>query len=78
MAESAQWQFLPEWGDRPWWIVLPLDGTTVRRGYGPFNATEAKWAGEVHGVSFAAVTDAAAGVPALPDEQTFVGVKGGV
>lgn len=45
------WAYLPEWA--AWWLLQPVDSLTAQRGYGPFNATEAVWAGEVHGVPFA-------------------------
>jgi hypothetical protein len=47
-TESLQWAFLPEWN--AWWLLFP----SGERGFGPFNKTEAVWAGEVHGVPFAA------------------------
>lgn len=46
------WEYLQEWA--AWWLMLPQDDLSARRGYGPFNKTEAVWAGQVHGVPFAA------------------------
>lgn len=50
VADALHWEFRPEWA--AWWLMKPLDGISAQRGYGPFNATEAVWAGEVYGVPF--------------------------
>lgn len=42
------WKYRPEWC--AWWLMIRSGGTTDERGFGPFNATEAKWAAEVHGI----------------------------
>jgi hypothetical protein len=47
-VNELQWEYRPEWC--AWWLMLPVSGVEARRGYGPFNATEAAWASEVHGV----------------------------
>jgi hypothetical protein len=44
------WRYLTQWA--AWWLMLPNDGVSEERGFGPFNETEAVWAGEVHGVPF--------------------------
>jgi hypothetical protein len=49
-VNELQWQYRPEWC--AWWLMQPVNDTTAERGFGPFNATEAAWAGEVHGVPF--------------------------
>lgn len=50
LDRALYWEYLPEWC--AWWLMVPSDGLTAQRGFGPFNATEAVWAGEVHGVPF--------------------------
>lgn len=50
MTDELQWEYLPEWA--AWWLMVPEGEMTAKRGFGPFNETEAVWAGEVHGVPF--------------------------
>ena len=45
-----EWWYSPEWAG--WWLLKTTGGVSGRRGFGPFNATEAAWAAEVHGVPF--------------------------
>jgi hypothetical protein len=45
-VNELQWQYLPQWC--AWWLMLP----SGERGFGPFNETEADWAGNLHGVPF--------------------------
>lgn len=35
-----------------WWLVEPLNDLMARKVYGPFKESEAKLAGELHGVPF--------------------------
>lgn len=43
------WEYRPEW--RAWWLMIPTDGLTAQKGYGPFqNDFEVRAASEVHGV----------------------------
>lgn len=50
--QRLYWAYLPEWC--AWWLLVDGGDLTEQRGFGPFNATEAVWAGEVHGVPFTA------------------------
>ncbi len=50
-SREPYWDYLSEWC--AWWIMLPVDGLSAQRGFGPFNATEAVWAGEIHHIPFA-------------------------
>lgn len=47
------WEFSPDWNG--WFLMLPEDGPTARRGYGPFMTDwEIQAAAAVHEVPFAA------------------------
>ncbi len=57
MSKAAMhWEFSPQWA--AWWLIVSEENSaTAQRGYGPFNETEAVWAGEVHGVPFRSLKD---------------------
>lgn len=45
------WEYSPAWAG--WWLMIHEDGTTARRGYGPFlNDWEIQTAASVHDVPF--------------------------
>lgn len=47
---EKHWEYRPEW--TAWWLMVSDGPITAVRGFGPFNETEAQWAGEIHGVPF--------------------------
>lgn len=56
MAEMY-WEYRPEWSS--WWLMIPNDGLTAVKGYGPFlSGFEVEMAADVHGVPFHAPANA--------------------